>query len=177
MPTIRHPHPLSAPLRFCLKPPPTMPRILKFYSVGLVGIGVQLAILFLLTKWMGLHYLAATLLAVEGAIVHNFFWHQRWTWKHRLVSGDSRCRRMLRFHLTSGAASLLGNLMVMRLLVDNLGAALLPANLAAIGCCSLFNFWAADQWVFRGREGLHAKPQSRKGAQRKARRAKKRRNH
>ncbi len=157
-----------------------MPRILKFYSVGLVGIGVQLAILLLLIKWMGLHYLAATSLAVEGALVHNFFWHQRWTWKHRLASGDSRLRRMLRFHLTSGAASLLGNLMVMRLLVDGLGAALLPANLAAIGCCSLFNFWAADQWVFRRREGLNAKPPSRQAAKpprQKARKAKKRRNH
>ncbi len=36
-----------------------------------------------LTLLLGPHYLVATALAVEMAVLHNFFWHRRWTWADR----------------------------------------------------------------------------------------------
>jgi putative flippase GtrA len=54
-----------------------------FNIVGLIGIGVQLVMLVVLKGWLGIHYLAATVLAVEAAILHNFIWHERWTWVDR----------------------------------------------------------------------------------------------
>ena len=54
---------------------------LKFNVVGAIGIGVQLAALTLLRDGVGLHYLLATAIAVEAAILHNFLWHMRWTWR------------------------------------------------------------------------------------------------
>jgi putative flippase GtrA len=53
-----------------------------FNAVGLAGVAVQLACLALLVH-AGSHYLAATALAVEAAVLHNFLWHQRWTWRDR----------------------------------------------------------------------------------------------
>ena len=58
-------------------------RWLKFNAVGAAGIGVQLAVLVSLRAGLHLHYLLATALAVEATVLHNFFWHKRFTWADR----------------------------------------------------------------------------------------------
>ena len=51
-----------------------------------------------------LHYLVATAIAVEAAVLHNFCWHQRWTWRdRRAASRTTAVRRLGRFHLLNGA--------------------------------------------------------------------------
>ncbi len=55
-------------------------RWLRFNAVGLAGIVVQLAALAALKQWTDLPVLAATAIAVEIAVLHNFYWHERWTW-------------------------------------------------------------------------------------------------
>src|SRR5204863_306937 len=54
-------------------------RFARFNLVGALGIFVQVAALALLIR-LGVHYLAATAMAVSLAVVHNFWWHRRWTW-------------------------------------------------------------------------------------------------
>jgi putative flippase GtrA len=61
----------------------TLVRWCKFNLVGAVGILVQFGVLFLLKSVLHFNYLAATALAVEVAVVHNFFWHERYTWADR----------------------------------------------------------------------------------------------
>ena len=56
---------------------------------------------------------------------------------------------LLRFHVSNGLISLLGNLLLMRLLAGGLGLPLLSANLASIAICFVANFLASDRWVFR----------------------------
>jgi putative flippase GtrA len=48
--------------------------------------------------------------------------------------------------------SLVGNVALMRLLVQGVGAPVLLANLVAIVCCSVANFWVGEVWAFRGAE-------------------------
>jgi putative flippase GtrA len=50
-------------------------RWLKINFVGGLGIGVQLEALWLLVHWAQMHYMVATALAVEAAVLHNFAWH------------------------------------------------------------------------------------------------------
>jgi putative flippase GtrA len=69
---------------------PTLVRWCKFNFVGAVGIGVQFGVLYLLKSVLSLDYLAATALAVEAAVVHNFFWHERFTWADRIKSDRMR---------------------------------------------------------------------------------------
>jgi putative flippase GtrA len=116
----------------------------KFSLVGAIGIGVQLGTLALLTA-LGVHYLPATALAVEAAVLHNFVWHQNFTWSDR---GGGILSRMARFHLTNGAISMVGNMVLMRLLVGGFGMPSVPANLLAITACFVANFFAADRVVF-----------------------------
>ena len=80
-----------------------------FNAVGVVGLLFQLACLAFLRDVLGLHYLIAAVVAIELTILHNFFWHSRWTWADRPVSRASLMRRLVRFHLTNGAVSLAGS--------------------------------------------------------------------
>jgi putative flippase GtrA len=122
-------------------------RLLKFGMVGAIGIAVQLAVLGGLTA-MRVNYLVATALAVEAAVLHNFLWHQRFTWADRGAGGQYAVKRLLRFHVSNGAISLMGNLLLMRIFVGWLGAPVIIANIATIALCALANFAASDRWVF-----------------------------
>lgn len=129
---------------------PLWRRWLKFDAVGTLGVGVQLAVLAVLGGSLGLNYLIATGLAVEAAVLHNFIWHERWTWRDR----TALCRaevvgRLVRFNLTTGALSILGNLCLMRLLVGSLHLHYLVANCLTIAACSIVTFLVSDRLVFQ----------------------------
>jgi putative flippase GtrA len=125
-------------------------RWLKFNFVGAAGIVVQLSMLWILERAFGLHYLAATALAVETALLHNFVWHERFTWKDRAGGGwRPTVLRLLRFHAGNGLVSIVGNLALMRLFAGTLGMNHLFANGLAIAICSLANFAAGEWFVFR----------------------------
>ena len=105
--------------------PSAVKRWLVFNFVGAMGICVQMGTLWGLTSALHLHYLIATALAVETAVLHNFFWHERWTWADRIAGPACGClSRLLCFHLTNGALSIAGNLILMKILVDKAGFAL-----------------------------------------------------
>ena len=124
-------------------------RWLKFNAVGGLGIGVQLAALLVLKSGFHLGYMLATALAVEAAVIHNFLWHERYTWADRVrPSWRASMPRLLRFNLTTGAVSIAGNLMLMKLLVSRCEMNYLLANGIAIAICSLVNFIVSDEWVF-----------------------------
>ncbi len=132
-------------------------RWMKFNFVGGIGIFVQLAALTLLRSAAHFDYLLATALAVETAVIHNFLWHERFTWRDRpSAHAKESLRRFIKFNATNGAVSIVGNLLIMRALVGGLGINFVPANLVAVGVCSLANFLLSDRVVFeRGevREG------------------------
>ncbi len=121
-------------------------RFVKFSVVGLFGIGVQLGVLMVLEQ-AGWPAAAATLAAVEAAVLHNFVWHERWTWTDR---PGSTVRRLRRFHLSSGLISLVGNTSL-TLMLAAWGVPLAVANAVGIAACSAVNFCAADRLVFDGR--------------------------
>lgn len=122
-----------------------MIRWLKFNAVGVMGSVVQLATLGVMVR-MGANYLAATAAAVELAILHNYAWHTRWTWKERDSAGlDS----LWRFHLGNGCLSMASNLALMKVFTGWLGWPVLPANFLAILLTSFVNFFVGDRWVFR----------------------------
>jgi putative flippase GtrA len=120
-----------------------------FNAVGALGMAVQLVSLALLRRSMGGHYLWATAAAIELTLLHNFAWHWRWTWKDRR-EGAAWWPAMMRFQAANGAVSMLGNLVLMRLLVGTIGMPTVAANGVAILCCSVANFRAGERWVFGG---------------------------
>lgn len=124
-------------------------RWIRFNAVGALGIAVQMAALFVLKSVLHLHYLVATAFAVEAAVLHNFVWHERFTWVDRVrAAANGAARRMLRFNLTTGGVSIVVNLVLMKLLAGMAHMNYFLANIIAIALCSLANFVASDEWVF-----------------------------
>lgn len=113
-------------------------------------IAKQLASLAWLKTGLGLHYMLATALAVEAAVLQNFFWHLKWTWRDRSIGatiGDN-LNRLWKFHLGNGVVSLLVNLALMRLLVGSFGMNYLAANVLAIAAGGVANFFVSERLVF-----------------------------
>ena len=124
-------------------------RWIKFSAVGWLGVSVQLTMLTLLAGRLEMHYLVATALAVQCAILNNFFWHERWTWGDRgLLGAPGRWRRFLRFNASSGALSIIGNVVFMSIYVGQLGLHYLVGNIASIASCTILNFVISDRLVF-----------------------------
>lgn len=121
-----------------------------FNLVGFIGIAVQLAVVAILVRVCGWHYLAATAVAVEAAVLHNFAWHQRWTWKDRQpASRHETLRRLVRFHALNGAVSLAGNVAATAVLTGGMHLDPVVANAIAIALCATINFSASEWLVFR----------------------------
>jgi len=124
-------------------------RWLTFNAVGLIGFALQIGLLVVFNKLLGLHYLLSTFLAVGITVGHNFVWHELWTWRERRATGvRGVVRRWAAFNLSNGAVSMLGNVFLMRLLVGFFGLPLIFANVASVGVCSLVNFFLSDRVVF-----------------------------
>jgi len=133
----------------------TVSRAARFAWVGAGGFVVQVAALHAFAA-AGLPYAFATALAVEVAILHNFLWHERWTWADRPPSGqaglkassDERLRRLIRFNGSTALVSIAGNVALMAFFVGRLHLPLMPANLLAVLTLSALNFLSADRLVF-----------------------------
>jgi putative flippase GtrA len=124
-------------------------RWLKFNFVGALGIAVQLTVLLVLNSGFHLNYLLATALAVETAVVHNFLWHERYTWADRVhPSWQKSLPRLLRFNLAAGGVSIAGNLVLMKIMAGFGHVNYLLANAIAIASCSLLNFLVSEEWIF-----------------------------
>jgi dolichol-phosphate mannosyltransferase len=133
-------------------PATTFRRWVVFSLVGGTGFFVQLAVMTGL-MFAGLHYLVATTLAVEAAVLNNFLWHQRWTWRDRVPRGSWESGlRLVRFNLTVGSVSVAENLVLMKLLVDEVGLHYLVASLVAMLTCGIANFLFSHWLVFRPSE-------------------------
>ena len=121
----------------------------RFSLTGLLGAALQVLLIELLIKRLRLPAATATAIAVEAVVLHNFVWHERFTWRDCGGSGlRETALRLCQFHFSNGLVSIAGNTLLVHYLV---GRGLTPrlAALAAIAACSPLNFLAADRWVYR----------------------------
>ncbi len=121
-------------------------RWLKFNAVGAGGILVQLGVLSFLKSGLHLDYMFATALAVEASVLHNYVWHERFTWADRARAGS--WTRLAKFNLTTGLFSILGNVVLMGVLVGGAHLNYFAGNILTIALCSLVNFVVSDRFVF-----------------------------
>ncbi len=125
-------------------------RLLRFNLVAVMGLTVKFTVLAALVELTGAGYMAATAVAVETTVLHNFTWHYLFTWRDR-SAGDSIggiLARLLKFQLANGTVGLVGNLILMRLFVDGLNIHYFPANVAATAIAGFTNFLLSEFYVF-----------------------------
>src|SRR5258708_20145490 len=91
----------------------SLPRWVKFALIGGLGLVIQLVLLQALTVITS-NYLAATAMAVEFTILHNFVWHEKFTWRERATAAFScKLHLSLRFHFPNRVISLPANLILL----------------------------------------------------------------
>jgi putative flippase GtrA len=122
-------------------------RFARFAVAGAGGFVVQLAVLAALTQIFGLHYLTATIVAVEAAILVNFIQHERWTWGDRDRQGV--LTRLWQFNALTALTSIVGSAIVTTFLVETVSMNPIVANGISVIALGAFNFVGSDKFVFR----------------------------
>jgi putative flippase GtrA len=121
-------------------------RFFRFLLAGTSGFVVQIAAMFVLTALWNVNYLIATVIAVEAAILANFAWHQRWTFRHR---SGAWLNRLIQFNMLNAMTSIAGAIFLTAFFVETMGVHPVLANIASVAGLSLVNFVGADRLVFR----------------------------
>lgn len=122
-----------------------MQRFIRFGIVGLSGVVVDMAILYLLHSTLGLPLTRSKIVAAEVAILNNFIWNDAWTFADvsLLQKGwSARLKRFLKFNLVCLMGLVLNVLMlnvIYNLVFGQRWA--YAANLLAIAIVTFWNFW------------------------------------
>jgi dolichol-phosphate mannosyltransferase len=141
----------------------TLPaRFPRFAAVGLSGVGVDMALLFLLSDGhaLGWGLTQSKVLAAEAAIVNNFVWNDAWTFRDvatKLGGGTARLKRFARFNLIC-AMGLALSVLLLALQVDVLGINRYVANAVAIALVTAWNFWMNKAFSWAPPEADRAAP-------------------
>ncbi len=120
-------------------------RFIRFGSVGLTGVFVDMSVLYLLhdDSTLGWGLTRSKIIAAEVAIINNFIWNDAWTFRdlasHQQGAGK-RLKRLLKFNLVC-LVGLVLNVLLLNLLFNILEIDYRLANLIAIAAVTLWNFW------------------------------------
>ncbi|TDC72507.1 GtrA family protein [Streptomyces hainanensis] len=125
--------------------------VVKFGTVGALGVLVNVIVFNLCTQGAGLAPVRSGVIATSAAILANYVGNRHWTYRDRDKSRRSREASL--FLLFSGVGMVIEN-GVLALshygfgftsgLADNLAK-----NVIGLGLGSLFRFWSYRTWVFR----------------------------
>jgi putative flippase GtrA len=121
-------------------------RPIRFGLVGLSGVAVNTAILWLLVGGAGLPVLLASLLATEAAVISNFLINDRWTFRAQ-TQHCAFLSRLLRFNAVA-----LGGMAITSAVLSALLAYghfhLLLANLFAVAAAMAWNYAVNSRWTW-----------------------------
>ena len=116
---------------------------LRFCMVGMTGIIVNQAALWLLTAVGGLYYVYASIGSVEFAIVSNFLLNEFWTFRaeaQRLKGISTRLSRFLKFNLICAVGGIL-NTTTLWFFTESFGIDYLLSNLLGVSIGTVWNYW------------------------------------
>ncbi|KOP27623.1 sulfonate ABC transporter permease [Hapalosiphon sp. MRB220] len=120
-------------------------RFVRFGLVGLSGVFVDMAVLYLLSDptTLGLPLTRSKIFAGEIAIFNNFLWNDAWTFADVAMQQNSwrqRMKRFLKFNIIC-LAGLVLNVLVLNLVFNFMIRNRYIANLIAIAIATIWNFW------------------------------------
>ena len=120
-------------------------RFLQFGLVGLSGVFVDMAILYLLSdvSTLGWGLTRSKIISSEVAVINNFLWNDLWTFRDissQQVGWHKLIRRFLKFNFICLFGIIL-NILILNCLYNYLHINQYLANLIAIAIVTIWNFW------------------------------------
>lgn len=120
--------------------------MVRFCLVGVSGVVINTALLYLLTEAADMNHLVAAVFATEAAILNNFVLNDRWTFKDA-TSKLSWPRRALRYNSVA-LVGLVISVAVLAGLTYLLDMHYLIANLFSIGAGTLWNYAGSSRFTW-----------------------------
>ncbi len=132
-----------------LKKSGEMVRFLKFLAVGGTGILINMGVLYALTEGAGWYYLLSSVIAIETAILSNFFLNDHFTFSS-LVSGSSEKKRirLLKYNLVS-LGGMAFNVGLLWLFTSVFGVYYLISNLIGIVSVTVLRYLVHLNWTWK----------------------------
>jgi putative flippase GtrA len=118
-------------------------QLLQFGLVGASGYIVNLAVFALVNGPLGVHYIAAAILAFCVAVLNNFWWNRHWTFDAKHGHAGFQAARFF----TVSLLALIVNLIALKILVGG-GMGELPAQAISVAIAMPFNFIGNKLWTF-----------------------------
>lgn len=133
---------------------PATQRFLRFALVGLSGMVVDMAALYLLSdpRSLGLGLTRSKAIAAELAIVNNFLWNDAWTFKDLVGARKNatlKLRRFVKFNIICGIG-IVFNVLLLNFQFNVLRVDRYVANLIAIAIVMVWNYWLNLKLSWRG---------------------------
>jgi putative flippase GtrA len=119
-------------------------QLLDFGGVGAIGTVIKLLLMYVLTDWLGLHYMVSYALSFAVVVTHNYLLNSVWTFRYRL-SAPGLGRYLLVSCVSAGARAV-----IVFLLTDVVGIWYMMSTIMAILIGFLLNFAISRRWVWFG---------------------------
>jgi dolichol-phosphate mannosyltransferase len=113
--------------------------VVKYMTVGITGIFVNMGTLIFLTEYVGIYYLISSLFASEASIITNFILNDKWTYGNIADKKYGFGSRLAMFNVIC-IAGMIVNITVLFVLTDLLGIYYIISNLIGVACVFLWNF-------------------------------------
>jgi dolichol-phosphate mannosyltransferase len=126
-------------------------RFFRFGLVGISGLAVDMASLYILYDVLGMGLTRSAILAAEVAIINNFFWNDRWTFGDLAKQQSQRgmvIKRFLKFNIVC-LMGLVLKVLLLNLFFNGFHINAYLANLMAIAIVTFWNFWINLQLSWR----------------------------
>ena len=119
-------------------------RYIKYNLLGSVASGVDILILYMLTRYAGIHYLVSAALSFTAGVLVNHLINILWVFEKR--SCTLRLEIMIIVGISS--AGLIATELIVGTMVECCGMHYMAAKLFAFALVSLWNYYSRSKWVF-----------------------------
>ena len=121
-------------------------RIIKYIISGGTATGVSLVLLFALTDWLGIWYLASAVISFFAGFFTSFFLQKFWTFSN---NGQKLIKRQMAVFLLITSTNLLVNTLFMYVLVDIFKVWYMLAQVMITALIAFWNYNAFRLFVFK----------------------------
>jgi len=124
---------------------------IKYGLVGTVGFGVHLIVLWLLTEYAGMWYIASAVIAIVVAALNNYILNYHWTFKDKKANITNVYTGYFKYLLSRGFTEGL-YLVLLYLMTDIVGWHYMVSAIVVQVVTAIVGYLIAVNWIWKKRQ-------------------------